>query len=79
MAEHKLFFEGAGADEVAEAWLRLVVKKALPLNLFDDDHFRRAVAATAMAGRKIVKGGTDTFLPPQADFDCRPHISRLAL
>jgi hypothetical protein len=56
-------FERVGMDEVTEAWMRVVVQKALPLDLFNDPVFRKAVALTAMAGRKIVVGGEDTFLP----------------
>jgi hypothetical protein len=56
-------FERIGMDEVTDAWMRVVVKKALPLDLFNDPVFRKAVALTALAGRKIVVGGEDTFLP----------------
>jgi hypothetical protein len=63
-------FERIGMDEVTDAWMRVVVKKALPLDLFNDSVFRKAVALTALAGRKIVVGGEDivvggedTFLP----------------
>jgi hypothetical protein len=56
-------FEQVGVDEVTDAWMRVVVKKALPLDKFDDALFRTAVALTAMAGRNIVVGGDDTFLP----------------
>jgi hypothetical protein len=56
-------FERIGMDEVTDAWMRVVVKKALLLDLFNDPVFRKAVALTALAGRKIVVGGEDTFLP----------------
>jgi hypothetical protein len=56
-------FEQIGMDEVTDAWMRVVVKKALPLDLFNDPVFRKAVALTALAGRKIVVGGENTFLP----------------
>jgi hypothetical protein len=56
-------FERIGMDEVTDGWMRGVVKKAVPLDLFNDPVFRKAVALTALAGRKIVVGGEDTFLP----------------
>eukprot|EP00962_Isochrysis_galbana_P009409 scaffold2628_cov113-Isochrysis_galbana.AAC.7 len=43
--------------------MRVVVKKALPLDIFNDPMFRKAVALTAAAGRSIVVGGEDTFMP----------------
>jgi hypothetical protein len=34
-------FERIGMDEVTDAWMRVVVKKALPLNLFNHPVFRK--------------------------------------
>mmetsp|Transcript_32514 Transcript_32514/g.103757 ORF Transcript_32514/g.103757 Transcript_32514/m.103757 type:complete len:479 (+) Transcript_32514:91-1527(+) len=56
-------FQKIGMDDVTDAWMRVVVKKALPLDIFNDPMFRKAVALTAAAGRSIVVGGEDTFMP----------------
>jgi hypothetical protein len=66
-------FERVGMDEVTDAWMRVVVKKALALDLFNDPVFRKAVPLTALAGRKIVVGGDDIFLPK------RKHMSSKVL
>lgn len=52
-AAAKLF--GASApDEVVDAWLKVVIKKALPLSLFDDSDFRKAVLTTARCGKNFI-------------------------
>jgi len=51
-------------EEVTTAWLKVMVKKALPLDLFDDTAFREAVAITARCGSKVVAGSRgDVHLP----------------
>ena len=66
-------------DEVAEAWLKLVVKRALPLDLFDDEAFRAAIVTTAKCVKQMYpKMGkanlphrfkvTKKILPPPAVF-----------
>jgi len=47
------FFCAVPPDEVTKAWLKLVIKKALPLDLFDDPDFRQAVLATARCGKLL--------------------------
>eukprot|EP00962_Isochrysis_galbana_P026271 scaffold8133_cov110-Isochrysis_galbana.AAC.1 len=43
------------ADDLrTAAWLQVVVKKALPLDLFDDPLFREAVAVTAKHGKVLL-------------------------
>jgi len=46
------FFKVSTPDAVAKAWMRLIVKKALPLDLVDDRFFREAVEMTAKSGSK---------------------------
>jgi hypothetical protein len=43
-------------EDVSAAWLKVVVKKALPLDLFDDTAFREAVAITVRCGCKLTAG-----------------------
>jgi len=40
-------------DEVAQAWLKVVIQRALPLDLFDDAAFRAAIIATAKCGKQM--------------------------
>jgi hypothetical protein len=46
------------SEMVQKQWARVLVKKALPLDLFDDPEFRTAVALTAKAGSlNLLPGG----------------------
>ena len=49
-------FDIKTVDDVTLAWLKVVVKKALPLDIFDDGTFRAAVATTARCGTKLTCG-----------------------
>ena len=51
-------------DEVDAAWMRVIVKKALPLDLADDPEFRRALKKTCRAGQAYIDPKTqDVKLP----------------
>eukprot|EP00962_Isochrysis_galbana_P061223 scaffold36298_cov122-Isochrysis_galbana.AAC.26 len=60
-------------DAVAKAWMRLIVKKALPLDLVDDRFFREAVEMTAKSGSKNMIVGGKLQLPH------RTHMTKVVL
>ena len=47
-------FGAVAPSQVAEAWLKVVIKKALPLNIFDDPDFREAVCVTARSIKVVL-------------------------
>jgi len=49
-------FNLKNVEDVTSAWLKVVVKKALPLDIFDDSAFREAIATTARCGAKLTTG-----------------------
>jgi len=62
-ARAKDFFKFTTPDEVMQAWLKVCVKKALPLDLFDEPAFREAVVLTAKCGGKILGAHQQVELP----------------
>lgn len=56
-------FQAVDPATVATAWMKLIVKKALPLDLVDDKLFREAVALTAKCGSKNLLIGNQVRLP----------------
>ena len=56
-------FQAVCTDDVAMAWTRVMVKKALPLDLVDDPLFREATACTAKCGSKNLLVGNELRLP----------------
>jgi len=57
-------FNLKNVEDVTSAWLKVVVKKALPLDIFDDSAFREAIATTARCGAKLTTGAKgDVHLP----------------
>ena len=56
-------FNPVHPSEVATAWMKVIVKKALPLDLVDEPLFREAVALTAKCGSKQLLGGRELRLP----------------
>eukprot|EP00967_Tisochrysis_lutea_P060430 scaffold77305_cov26-Tisochrysis_lutea.AAC.1 len=51
-------------DEVAMAWMKVIVKRALPLDLVDEPLFREAVVLTAAkSGSKNLLVGNEVRLP----------------
>lgn len=57
-------FNLKNVEDVTSAWLKVVVKKALPLDIFDDSAFREAIATTARCGPKLTTGAKgDVHLP----------------
>ena len=61
-------FQAITAECVAEAWLKVIVKKALPLDLVDDRLFREAVALTAKCGSKNLLVGAELRFPHRRIF-----------
>lgn len=57
------FFQGVNAAAVTKAWMKVIVKKALPLDLVNDPIFRNAVELTAKAGSKNMLSGGELQLP----------------
>jgi|EP00962_Isochrysis_galbana_P062069 hypothetical protein len=57
------FFQGVNAAAVTKAWMKVIVKKALPLDLVNDPIFRNAVELTAKAGSKNMLLGGELQLP----------------
>jgi len=56
-------FQAVTVDDVCEAWLKVIVKRALPLDLVEDRLFREAVAMTAKCGSRNMLVGAETRLP----------------
>lgn len=54
VAAKEMFGLKSADDLRTAAWLQVVVKKALPLDLFDDPLFREAVAVTAKHGKVLL-------------------------
>ena len=61
-------FQAITVEDVAEAWLKVIVKKALPLDLVNDRLFREAVALTAKCGSKNLLVGNEIRLPYRKHF-----------
>lgn len=62
-ARAKDFFKFTTAEDVTQAWLKVCVKKALPLDLFDEPLFREAVVLTAKCAGKILGAHQQLELP----------------
>ena len=61
-------FQAVTADQVCEAWMKVIVKKALPLDLVNDRLFRQAIALTAKCGSKNLLIGADLRMPRRKFF-----------
>jgi hypothetical protein len=71
-------------DDVLNAWLRFLIKKALPLDSFDDPLFRRAVATTARCGGNLLtttteRVGSGTVVTTDVRLPHRTFITETAL
>jgi hypothetical protein len=59
----KAMFNVKTPDDVTEAWVRLCVKKAMPLDIFDDPCFREAIVLTVKCGGKLMGAHQEVLIP----------------
>lgn len=59
----KQAFDLMTPDDVTNAWVKVLVKKALPIDIFDDEAFREAIVTTAKCGVKRLVVGRELQIP----------------